>query len=82
MWLIEIFDLNADALQEVEDAIRVMEGVTMASAIRDGQPYVVVGCPTEGAAVRVQHTVAEVDAAAIVVHTNDGAGEPQEAVGL
>lgn len=82
MWLIEIFDLNAGALQEVEDVIRVMEGVTMASAVRDGQPYVVVGCPTESAAVLVQHTVAEVDPAAIVVHTNDGVGEPQEVVGL
>jgi hypothetical protein len=82
MWLIEIYDLNAGGLVQVENAIHVMEGATMASALRDGQPYVVVGCPTESDAIRVQHTVAAVDPAAIVIHTTEGAGESQELVGL
>ena len=81
MWLIEIFDLDAGRLRQVENAIRVMEGVTLASALRDGQPYVVVGCPNQSDAMRVQHTVAAVDPAAIVVITTEGAGEPQELVG-
>ena len=41
MWLIQIFDLHPESLQQVEDAIRAMDGVGLASAVRDGQPYVV-----------------------------------------
>jgi hypothetical protein len=82
MWLIQIFDLHAESLHQVEAAIRAMDGVTMASALRDGQPYVVAECPTEGDAIRVQDAVAAVDAAAIVVTTTDSAGDAQELVGL
>ena len=78
-WLVEIYDLNAECLADVEGAIRVMEGVTLASALRDGQPYLVVGCRTESDAIRVQHTVADVDPAAIVIHTTEGVGESREA---
>jgi hypothetical protein len=79
-WLIEIYDLNAECLADVEGAIRVMEGVTLASALRDGQPYLVVGCRTEREAIRVQDTVADVDPAAILIHATKRAGESQEAV--
>ena len=82
MWLIQIFDLHAENLREVEDAVRAMEGVTMVSALRDGQPYVVAECPTERDAIRVQDAVGSVDPTAIVVTTRDGAGEAQELVGL
>ena len=82
VWLIEIYDLNAEGLVQVENAIHVMKDVTMASALRDGQPYIVVGCPTQSDAIRVQHTVAAVDPAAIVIHTTEGVGESQELVGL
>lgn len=82
MWLIQIFDLHPESLQQVEDAIRAMDGVGLASAVRDGQPYVVVECPTQGDAIRVQSAVAAADPAAIVVSTTDGAGETQELVGL
>jgi hypothetical protein len=82
MWMIEIFDLDAGRLREVENAIRVIEGVTLASAVRDGQPYVVAGCPSQSEAMRVQHTVAAVDPAAIVINTTLAAAEPQELVEL
>jgi hypothetical protein len=54
----------------------------LASALRAGQPYVVVECPTQGDAIRVQDTVTAVDPAAIVVCTTEGAGDTQEPVGL
>ena len=82
MWLIQIFDLRAENLQPVEDAIRAMEGVTLVSALRDGQPYVVVECPTQKDAMRVQDAVVAVDPTAIVVSTTEGAGESPELVGL
>ena len=82
MWLIQVFDLHSEDLRKVEDSIRAMEGVTMASALRDGQPYVVADCPTEGDAIRVQNAVAAIDPVAIVVTTRDGASEAQELVGL
>ncbi len=80
MWLLEIYDLDAEGLARVENAIRVMEGVTFASALRDGQPYVVVGCRTRSHALRVQQTVAVVAPAAIVFYTTEGASESQEVV--
>ena len=79
-WLIEIYDLDAGGLAHVENAIRVIEGVTVASALRDGQPYVVVGCRTQSDAMRVQRSVAAVDPAAIVFYATEGADERQEAV--
>ena len=82
MWLIQVFDLHAEDLHQIEGAIRAMEGVTMVSALRDGQPYLVAECPTEGDAIRVQNAVAAVDSAAIVVTTADGVGEAREVVGL
>ena len=82
MWLIQIFDLDVEGLRQVEDAIRAMDGVAMASALRDGQPYVVVDCPTQSDAMRVQNTVAAVDPTAIVVTTTEGADPAQELVGL
>jgi hypothetical protein len=81
LWLIEIHDLDAEDLARVENAIRVMEGVKSASALRDGKPYVVVECLTQSDAMRVQHNVAAVAPAAIVFYTSEGAGEPQEAAG-
>ena len=81
MWLIQIFDLHSEDLRQVEHAIRAIEGVTMASALRDNQPYVVAECPTQDDAIGVQHAVAAVDAAAIVVTTADGGGESQELAG-
>lgn len=82
MWLIQVFDLQAEGLRDVEDSVRAMDGVAMASALRDGQPYVVVECPTQGDAIRVQDAVTAVDPAAIVVCTTEGAGEAEELVGL
>lgn len=80
-WLIEIYDLDAGGLQQVEDAIRAMEDVTAASALRGDQPYVVVESPTQSDAIRVQNAVAAIDPAAIVVTTTEGA-DAQELVGL
>jgi hypothetical protein len=82
MWLVQIFDLHAENLAQVEDAIRAIDGVGMASALRDEQPYVVAQCLTEDDAMRVQHALAAVDPDAIVVSTCDGIGETQELVGL
>ena len=82
MWLIQIFDLQAEDLRDVEDAVRAIEGVSAASALRDDQPYVVVECPTEGDAIRVQNAVGAIDRDAIVVTTTEDAGEAQELVGL
>lgn len=81
MWLSQIFDLDTSALGPAEDAIRAMDGVKMVSALRDGQPYIVVECPTEGDAVRVQNAVALVDPAAIVVTSIEDPNEAQELVG-
>jgi hypothetical protein len=81
MWLIQIFDLHAEDLRQVEDSIRAMDGVGMVSALRDGRPYVVAECPTERDAIRVQEAVAAVDPTAIVVTTRDDA-EAQELVEL
>ena len=82
MWLIQIFDLDVRRLGDVEEALRAIEGVGVASALRDEQPYVVADCPTDADAVRVQNVVSEIDPAAIVVHTAEGAGEAQDPVGL
>ena len=82
MWLIEIFDLQTEALPQVERAIRAMDGVTAASAIRADQPYIVAECPTEAYAIRVQNAVAAIDPAAIVVSTTEGADPAQEPVGI
>lgn len=81
MWLVQIFDLHAQNLQQVEDAIRAIGGVGMVSALRDDQPYVVAQCPTQDDAMRVQHAVAAVDPGAIAVYTSDGTAT-QEAIGL
>lgn len=82
MWLMEIYDLAAGSLARVENVTRVVEGVTLASALRDGQPYVVIGCPTQSDAIRVQHAVAEIDPTAILLCEMESAGESQELVGL
>lgn len=82
MWLIQVFDLQAEGLRDVEDAVRAMDGVAMASALRAGQPYMVVECPTQGDAIRVQDAVTAVDPAAIVVCTTESAGDAEELVGL
>jgi hypothetical protein len=82
MWMIQIFDLQAEGLREVEASVRAMDGVTMASALRGDQPYVVAECPTESDAIRVQVAVAAVDPAAIVVSTTEGADPEQELIGL
>lgn len=79
MWLIQIFDLDAGQLGEVEEALRAVPGVRVASAFRDEQPYVVAECPTQSDAIVIQGVVARIDPTAIVVHTTAGAGE---AVGL
>ena len=54
MWLIQIFALHAEDLKQVEASIRAVDGVKRASALRDGQPYVVAECPTERDASRIQ----------------------------
>ena len=82
MWLIQIFDLHADSFGQVEDAIRAMDGVVMASGLHNDQPYVVAECSTEGDAMRIQHAVAAVEPSAVVVSTCDGAGAVQEVIGL
>ena len=82
MWLVQIFDLDAGHLVEVEVALRAMEGVGVASGFRGEQPYVVAQCPKQSDAILVQEVVARVDPTAIVVHTTAGAGEIHEAVGL
>ena len=74
-WLMEIYDLDAGGLQQVEDAVRALEGVTAASALRGDQPYAVVECPTQSDAIRVQIAVAAIDPAAIVVTTTEGADD-------
>lgn len=82
MWLVQIFDLDAGHLSDVEEALRAMTGVRVASAFRDEQPYVVAECPTQRDAILAQEVVARIDPSAIVVHTTAGAGEAQEPVGL
>lgn len=82
MWLVQVFDLDAGHLGEVEQALRAMTGVGVASAFRDEQPYVVAECPTQRDAILAQEVVARIDPNAIVVHTTAGADGAHEPIGL
>lgn len=74
MSLIEIFDLDVLRVTDVENALRAIDGVKTASALRDDRPYVVVECPTEADALRVHNVVAAIDPGALIVPTAEAPG--------
>ena len=45
MWLIQIFDVEPDLLPMVETALRNIDGLAIATALRDQHAYIVVEAP-------------------------------------
>ena len=82
MWLMQIFDVEPDLLQTVEAALRDIDGIAIATAMRDQHAYIVVEAPDQSDAMLVQNAVAFIDPTAIVIHTSEGTDASPKSVGL